>query len=250
MGAWAGGRSPPAAAGPRAPAPARGSAAPAPGGLSAPPGGGPGTRRGHLSLRDPRRGRGRGGPGSGKGAPGTRAPGTGRRRGPTWLLRRWRCSRSCCSVSSYRHRTSRSCSLSRLGVGDGVRAARSLPYCSPQPAPAPALTAAAPAPGRLALGPPPPGRPTPASEGPPSTPAARGARAAAGSRAAAPPAAWKEGRAGAEAEVGAPRRPEMTSAAPGQPGALAASGAFLSRVPSPLPGVCVCAAGLAARGRV
>lgn len=96
---------------------------------------------GHLSLRDPRRDRGRGWDGAREGgARGARAPGiglrgNGRGRGPTWLLRRWRCSRSCCSVSSYRHRTSLSCSLSRLGVGWGTGESCMEPACTAAPSP-------------------------------------------------------------------------------------------------------------------
>lgn len=101
------------------------------------------------------------------------------------------------------------------GVGDGVRQLHgACPYRSPSPAPRPALTAAAPAPGRLALGPPPPGRPTHASARPPSIPAARVARAAAGSRAAAPPAAWKSGR-GLKPKWGLRARPRDDLRGPG-----------------------------------
>lgn len=199
---WAGGRSPPAAAGSCVLAPARGSAAPAPDSLSTPPGGGPGTHRGHLSLRGPQRGRGQRTQspatalaGVGLGGGGAAGPpdsaGAGAAGGAAAL-----------SPRTDTAPPARARSLAFEGPGVTLPP-RTCQHYTPQPQPlpppgppswSPSLTAAMPALGRPVLGPPPPGRPTPSSERPRRSPAARAARAAAGSRASAPPAAWRGGQ--------------------------------------------------------
>lgn len=220
---WAGGRSPPAAAASRVLAPARGSAAPAPDSLATPPGGGPGTHRGHLSLRGPQSGRGQrrqspATPASGIG------PGGGGAAGPPDSAGAG-AAREAAALSPRTDTAPPARARSPAFEGPGVTLLlRTYQHYMPQPQPlpppgapsrSPALTAATPALGRPVLGPPPPGRPTHASERPRRSPAARAARAAAGSRASAPPAAWR-GEQGLKTKRGLPALPEGDPCSPGQ----------------------------------